>query len=256
MYNWSVQKIREGLLMKKFLSIFTFALVFGFIFPIMTSAASQSEPVTKNSTNDLVVLDDSYIFKVDEETGIYFPEKIISTNKDANGREVQETKPIDDFEMTDTEIIVDGDVIATFPPALQKGSSKESMFTTQDVCGSYNTITTISRSIVEYNKFIMYHPDFSTWREVSGYYFSNGSVSVSVSVGGTYGSIGLSYSPAGSGYYVNTKNSYTPSRPYIQADIQKHYYKVTTKSCTGRVIDTNYRTKYYGVNDEIKISYR
>lgn len=75
MYNWSVQKIREGLLMKKFLSIFTFALVFGFIFPIMTSAASQSEPVTKNSTNDLVVLDDSYIFKVDEETGIYFPKK-------------------------------------------------------------------------------------------------------------------------------------------------------------------------------------
>ncbi|AUD12367.1 hypothetical protein CW734_00370 (plasmid) [Planococcus sp. MB-3u-03] len=115
--------------MKSFIYIH---VCFGFRvhFPIMTSAASQSEPVTKNSTNDLVVLDDSYISKLTKRQ-VFTSRKIISTNKDANGRKYK-TKPIDDFEMTDTEIIVDGDVIATFL-STSKGSSKESMFTTQDV---------------------------------------------------------------------------------------------------------------------------
>lgn len=230
---------------KMMLLILSLVITFGLLAPLESNAAELESITISNSIEGLKILDNSYKFQLDSDSDIIFPEKIVEIYQGENGETVEVTEPIDDFEVSNTGITVDGKVVAQF--------ETDQLYS---ACGNYKQIKTKSRGIQEYNKFLRYHPDFPGWLEVSGYYFSNSSKSISVNLGGTYGSVGVAYSPKGSGYYISTGNKNRGSRPYLRGNIERHSYDVIEKNCSGKVIRTYAGVSYAAKNIQIKIKFK
>lgn len=92
---------------------------------------------------------------------------------------------------------------------------------------------------------LRWHPDFSGKNyNISYYNFSNSSTSISVALGGAYGSVSVSYSPKGSGYSIKA-NPKKWSRPAIYGDLIVTKYWVKSYTGAGKIISTTYVTYYH-----------
>ncbi|MEB2630034.1 hypothetical protein [Peribacillus frigoritolerans] len=102
---------------------------------------------------------------------------------------------------------------------------------------------------------LCWHPDFSGKNyNISYYNFSNSSTSISVALGGAYGSVSVSYSPKGSGYSIKA-NPKKWSRPAIYGDLIATKYRVKSYTGAGKLISTTYVTYYHTTKAYIKILY-
>lgn len=166
-------------------------------------------------------------------------------------------------EQVDSETLSDLEVFSSIDEALALGgdampdefivaqtNNKQKSPTT------YETWTRVSSSRLYNNIFLNYHPQHTTFRRASGYYFSTSSnVSVGASIGGSYVSVSISAAASSTGYYVNA-NYNKWSRPAVYADINKVKYTVKTYNTAGKLLKTETRYQNVGVNQYIKILYK
>lgn len=116
-----------------------------------------------------------------------------------------------------------------------------------------------SSELIEGNKFIGYHPDFTTWLRRDFYYFGSGTKNVNFSVGiaGKMFSLSASVSKPGSGSGLRA-DVRRDSRPAIYANVVKKKYKVgLKKNSTGQWTGTPRIVEEYALeNADVKIDYR
>lgn len=112
--------------------------------------------------------------------------------------------------------------------------------------GAY-AVYTYTHSSSEYSSNLGYHPSFSTWQGVSGYFFSNNStksmtVSLSISIGSV--TIEVASSGSSSGFFV-AADSNRLSRPYVYGTVCLDFYRVDIYSSdTHQLVSTATQTRF------------
>ncbi|MDE7550190.1 hypothetical protein CN315_20065 [Bacillus cereus] len=122
--------------------------------------------------------------------------------------------------------------------------------------GGYKKYTLTSKSTVKTKTFLSWHPDFPSYSyNISYYNFTNSGKSFSVSVGGGFGSVSVSYNPKGSGYSVQS-NPNRWSRPALYGNIVKNNYKVSHYNGAGILTGTSTLSTYTTASTFINVNYK